>query len=157
MTNQTIINNLLDFQKIREITPIISYKTRNTCLFAHTIDSCTILITGCQWFFHIHRFTGSHSHNCKCSVTRWRRCDINGIDLCIINQFLRIGIPFPNVVSLSIRSCLVFIPTHYSHHFRSFHFIKSRSRLLFRDFSTTDKSPIDHFHNSSDFAHKVTI
>ena len=85
ISNCSIVYDLLNFLKIRQISSIISHETRNARFFTNTINSNTIGITGSQRFLYVTRLTCTHCHNSKRSMTRRWSGNINCINIRILN------------------------------------------------------------------------
>ena len=133
--------------EVREITAIISHKAGHAGHLADTIDAQTILIARCQWLFDIARLMGPHGHDGKCGMARWRSGNIDGVDIGVVNELLGIGIPLPDMMTLGIGACLVFVTAHHGLDMRSLHDVEGGARLLLCHLATTYESPTDLFHN----------
>lgn len=62
LANHLILYDLLDFDEIRQIPPIVSHKAWDTRLSRHTIDSRTVIIARGEWFLYIDGFARHHRH-----------------------------------------------------------------------------------------------
>ena len=146
ITNNAIVYNLLNTLKIRKIATIIRYVAWHSGLFANAVHTCAILIAGSKRFLHIYWFASLHCHDGKSCMTTWWCSNIYCIDIRIINELLSIGVPFANMMPFGIRTSFGFTSAHYSLYMRTLNFIESRSRLLFGNLTTTNKSPSYFFH-----------
>ena len=142
LANDATVHNLLYFFKIRQVAAIVGYKTRHAGLLRDTVDAGTVLIRGRQRLLHIDGFARFHGHNGVSGMTGRRRCNIDGIDISIVYQFLRIGIPTGNAVTLGIVTRLALVTTHHSHHSRTFYFRECRAAFFLSNLTTTDEAPL---------------
>ena len=86
LANHLILYDLLDFDEIRQIPPIVSHKTWDTRLSRHTSDSRTVIIARGEWFLYIDRFAGRGLHDCITGVAGGGRGGIYGIDLRVVRR-----------------------------------------------------------------------
>ena len=94
LTDAPRVDNILHLLEIRQITAVIGYETGNARLLGDTIDAGTILIAGRKGFLNINRFAGLHGHDGISGMTGRRCGHINSVHIGIVDEFLRIGIPF---------------------------------------------------------------
>ena len=140
------VDEFLHFQEIRKIAPIVSHEARYTRLLANAIDTCTILVGGCQRFLHIDGLAGTHRHDGKRGMRAGRRCHIDGVHLRIVDEFLGIGIPFLDAVTLCVGASALFRTAHHRFHMRPLDIVEGRPRFHLGHLATTYKSPTDEFH-----------
>ena len=137
----------LHFLEVRQIAPVISHKARNARLPTHTVYSDAVIVCSGQRLLHINRLARTHCHNRISSVRSRRSSYIYRVHVRIIDNLLRVRVPFLYPVPLSIRARFFLASAHHRLDMRARDFIKSRSGLLLRDFSTPYKAPTNLFHN----------
>src|SRR4030095_6334507 len=76
---------------------------------------------------------------------RWR-CNIDGVDLRIVDQLIGIVIPARNTVSSSVVGGKLAISTHDGNEFRSLSLLKTGSALAFSDIPNADNPPPHPLH-----------
>lgn len=127
--------------EVRKIAAVIGNETGNAGLLRDTVDAATLFIGHCHWFLYIDRLAGLHGHYGIRGVGGGWSSDIHGIHLFIVNQFLRIVVPFGNASFFSISFGFGNIPAHYSHYFGVVNLLESRSAFVFGYFSAANEAP----------------
>ena len=141
LTNLTTVYYILNLLEIRQVTAIISHKTRYSRLLRDTVDAGTVFVTRSQRLLNIYRFAGFHGHDGISGMTRWRCGHIYGIHIRIIDQTLGIGIPFGYVMLHGIGTGTLFCTAHHGHHTRALYLAEGRTAFEFGHLATTNKTP----------------
>ena len=141
LSDAPAIDDILHLLEIRQVTAVISHETRDTRLLGNAVDTGTVLVAGSQRLLDIDGFAGLHGHNGVSGVTRWRSSHINGVHVRIIDQLLRISVPFSDAVLDGIGTRTLLRTAHHSLDARALDLAESRSTLTFGYLTATYKTP----------------
>ncbi len=141
------VHNILHLLEIRKVTTVISDKTRHPRLLTDTVDTGTVLIGRCQGFLDVDWFSCLHSHDGIGRMTTGRSCDIDSIDIRVIDQFLGIGIPLRNTMLDGIGAGTLLGTAHHGNDTGALHFREGRTAFDLCHLTTSDKTPFQQFHN----------
>ena len=107
-----VVDEFLYLLEIGQIATVVSYEAGDPRLFADAVDTGTIGIAGSHGLLNVSGFACAHGHNGKCGMRRGWGGYVHGIDLRVVNQLLRIGVPLAYAVALGIRLGLFRIAAH---------------------------------------------
>ena len=109
----TVFHDVHHLLEIRQIAPVVGHKARDLGLFADTIDAGAVFIVGRQWLLHIYRLASLHGHDGEGGVARRWCGNVYCVDVGVVYEFLRIGVPLVYSVALSISACVFFAAAHH--------------------------------------------
>src|SRR5262245_33767727 len=102
----------------------------------------------CHWLFDKTWFPGSRDAKRKVTMARGRCCDVDGIDLGIVNEIVGAIVRTRHVMAACVVARLLAVTSHHRDECGSFSLLKSWTALDFSDVAASDDPPANHYASS---------
>ena len=147
LAQRAILHQFPHLLEVGQVSAVVGHEARHARLLGYAVDAQAIFVACRQRLLHIAGLARSHGHDGEGGVARGRRGDVDGVDVGVVDELLRVGVPLAYVVALSIEARLGGVAAHHRHHLRPRHLAEGRSRLFLRGLATAYKTPVYSLHS----------
>lgn len=138
------LKELLDALEIRQEPTIVSHEARQVVGRRHAVDAYAVIVVRGQRLLNIYRLTRIESHDGISGMSRRRSGYIDGINIRVGDEILRVVIPSANAMPLRKGFGTLNVSAHHRHDFSVREQREGRERAAFGGLATTDKAPTDN-------------
>ena len=143
LANRAAVHQLLNFDKFGQRAPIVGHPQRNPRRFARRNHLLAFSKIERHRLLAVDGLACLRSHERVFLMHVRRRRHINGIDLVVADQRLRVIVPAGDAVALGKVARLIAVAPHDGHERRAVRFLKARPALHLTHVADADDAPAD--------------
>ena len=127
LAQQMVVEDALHALEVGQVTTVVGHEAWHARLFRYAVDAYAVVIARSQGLLHVDRLSRPHGHDGKGGMRAGRSGNIYRVHVWVVDERLRVGIPFPYAMPLGVGARLHLGAAHHRLDMGPFHLIESRA------------------------------